>query len=138
MKIETVSVRNFRCFGPDWMEVRLQEQVTAFVGGNGSGKTALFQALTRLFGVTRTDRTVTKKDFHIAHDEEELPDGQSLEIECLLGFHAAGVLRLLFRTAQHLYLAGAASPARMCATDRWRRYPRSRGIGTRWVLGSSN
>lgn len=86
MKIETIAVRNFRCFGPEWMQVRLQEQVTAFVGGNGSGKTALFQALSRLFGVTRTDRTVTKKDFHIAHDEEELPDGQSLEIECLLGF----------------------------------------------------
>ncbi|MEE4013455.1 AAA family ATPase [Roseibium sp. FZY0029] len=86
MKIETISVRNFRCFGPEWMEVSLQEQVTAFVGGNGSGKTALFQALSRLFGVTRTDRTVTKKDFHIAHDEEELPDGRALEIECLLGF----------------------------------------------------
>lgn len=86
MKIETISVRNFRCFGPEWIEVSLQEQVTAFVGGNGSGKTALFQALSRLFGVTRTDRTVTKKDLHITHDEEALPDGQSLEIECLLGF----------------------------------------------------
>ncbi|UXM96044.1 AAA family ATPase [Bartonella sp. HY329] len=86
MKIETIAVRNFRCFGPEWIEVRLQEQVTAFVGGNGSGKTALFQALSRIFGVTRTDRTVTKKDFHIAHDEEALPNGQALEIECLLGF----------------------------------------------------
>lgn len=86
MKIETIFVRNFRCFGPEWMEVGLQQEVTAFVGGNGSGKTSLFQALSRLFGVTRTDRTVTKKDFHIAHDEEELPDGRTLEIECLLCF----------------------------------------------------
>lgn len=68
MKIENIAVRNFRCFGPDWMEVSLEEQVTAFVGGNGSGKTALFQALSRLFGVTRADRTVTKKDFHIAQN----------------------------------------------------------------------
>lgn len=86
MKIETISVRNFRCFGPNQMAICLQEQVTAFVGGNGSGKTALLQALSRLFGVTRTDRTITKKDFHIAHNEEELPDGRTLEIECLLGF----------------------------------------------------
>lgn len=86
MKIENIAVRNFRCFGPEWIEVNLQERVTAFVGGNGSGKTAFFQALSRLFGVTRTDRTVTKKDFHIAHDEEELPDGRALEIECVLGF----------------------------------------------------
>ncbi|CAM5288702.1 DNA replication and repair protein RecF [Frigidibacter albus] len=86
MKIESIAVRNFRCFGAEWMEISLQEQVTAFVGGNGSGKTALFQALSRLFGVTRADRSVTKKDFHIAQDEEELPNGRALEIECLLGF----------------------------------------------------
>ena len=86
MKIEKILVRNFRCFGPEWTELHLEEHVTAFVGGNGSGKTALFHALARLFGVTRSARTVTKNDFHIARDEEELPDGRSLEIECLLGF----------------------------------------------------
>lgn len=86
MKIENVSIRNFRCFGSEWTVLNLQEHVTALVGGNGSGKTALFQALARLFGVTRPERTVTKSDFHITHDEEELPDGRSLEIECLLGF----------------------------------------------------
>ncbi len=86
MKIEKVSVRNFRCYGPEWTELGLEEHVTAFVGGNGSGKTALFQALSRLFGVTRPERSVTKSDFHIAHDEQELPDGRSLAIECLLGF----------------------------------------------------
>lgn len=86
MKVETISVRNFRCFGPDWIEIRLQEQLTTLVGGNGSGKTALFQALLRLFGVTKTDRTITKKDFHVGHGEDELPDGRTLEIECLLCF----------------------------------------------------
>jgi len=86
MKIEKISVRNFRCFGPEWTELYLEENVTAFVGGNGSGKTALFQVLSRLFGVTRSERTITKSDFHIAPDEEELRDGRILEIECLLGF----------------------------------------------------
>ncbi len=86
MKIEKVFIRNFRCFGPQRTELDLQESVTAFVGGNGSGKTAVFQALARLFGVIRSERTVTKSDFHIANNEEELPDGRSLEIECLFGF----------------------------------------------------
>lgn len=86
MKIENIAVRIFRCFGPDWMEISLEEHVTAFVGGNGSGKTALFQAISRLFGVTRADRTVTKRDFHVAKGEEDLPDGRTLEIECLLSF----------------------------------------------------
>jgi len=86
MKIESIKLRNFRCFGPEWTELGFDEHVTAFVGGNGSGKTALFQALSRLFGITRPERSITKRDFHIARDEEELPDGRSLEIECLLGF----------------------------------------------------
>ena len=86
MRIERVSIINFRCFGPERTVIDLREKVTALVGGNGSGKTAFFQATARLFGVTRPERTVTKSDFHIARDEEELPDGRSLEIECLLGF----------------------------------------------------
>lgn len=86
MKIETIALRNFRCFGSKWVTVRLQEQVTAFVGGNGSGKTALFQALSRLFGVTKTDRTVSKKDFYIANNKEKFDDKDFLEIECILAF----------------------------------------------------
>lgn len=86
MKIETIALRNFRCFGPEWVTVRLQEQVTAFVGGNGSGKTTLFQALSRLFGGTKTDRTVSKKDFYIANNEEKFDNEDVLEIECILGF----------------------------------------------------
>jgi energy-coupling factor transporter ATP-binding protein EcfA2 len=86
MKIESVFVSNFRCFGPDGVEINIQNQVTALVGSNGSGKTALFQSLSRLFGITRSARTVTKVDFHIDHDEEAVVDGQSLIIECLLGF----------------------------------------------------
>lgn len=86
MKIETIALRNFRCFGSKWVTVRLQEQVTAFVGGNGSGKTALFQALSRLFGVTKTDRTVSKKDFYLANNKEKFDNEDVLEIECILGF----------------------------------------------------
>ena len=86
MKIEKLRLRNFRCFGPEWTELSFEQQVTAFVGGNGSGKTAFLQALSRLFGVARIERTVSKSDFHIARDEEDLADGQALEIECLLAF----------------------------------------------------
>lgn len=46
----------------------------------------LFQALARPFGVTKLERAVTKSDFHIARDEEELPDRRSRLVECLLGF----------------------------------------------------
>ena len=87
LKIETIALHNFRCFGPEWVKIRLQEQLTAFVGGNGSGKTALFLALSRLFGVTKAERTVSKKDFYIANNnKEKLENEDVLEIECILGF----------------------------------------------------
>lgn len=87
MKIETIALHNFRCFGPEWVKIRLQEQLIAFVGGNGSGKTALFLALSRLFGVTKAERTVSKKDFYIANNnKEKLENEDVLEIECILGF----------------------------------------------------
>jgi predicted ATP-dependent endonuclease of OLD family len=52
MKVEKVTLQNFRCFGPQGTKITLKSAVTAFVGANGSGKTAAFQGLSRLFGVT--------------------------------------------------------------------------------------
>lgn len=60
--------------------------MTAFVGGNGSGKTAVFQALSRLFGVTPGQRTVRLRDFHLSPNQEELESGASLSIEVIFSF----------------------------------------------------
>lgn len=86
MKIETLRMKNFRCFGPRWTTIPLEAGITAFVGGNGSGKTATFQALSRLFGVTPAQRSVLRRDFHIPRDSEELESGASLAIEVVFGF----------------------------------------------------
>ena len=87
MKIEKVYICNFRCFGPKGIKIKLERGVTAFVGNNGSGKTALFQALSRLFGVTSAQRTVRRQDFHLAADQQELqPGGATLSIEVVFSF----------------------------------------------------
>lgn len=86
MKIESVSLNNFRCFGPDATTIDFEEGVTVLVGGNGSGKTALLQALARLFGVTPGQRTVRQRDFHLALDEQELQSGATLTIDVTLAF----------------------------------------------------
>lgn len=86
MKIEGVSIKNFRCFGPNARRVRFEPSVTAFVGNNGSGKTAAFQALSRLFGVTSGQRLVRRQDFHVGVDQDELPTGTMLFVECILVF----------------------------------------------------
>lgn len=86
MKIESISIRNFRCFGPTETTIELENCVTAFVGSNGSGKTTVFQALSRLFGVTPAQRSVRRQDFHVPADQEALQSGASLSIEVILTF----------------------------------------------------
>lgn len=86
MKIENVTLRGFRCFGPEGTKIGLESEVTAFVGANGSGKTAAFQALSRLFGVTPTQRAVRRQDFHLPTGQPELVSGTTLSIEVLFSF----------------------------------------------------
>lgn len=86
MKIETLMIKNFRCFGSDGVTIPMQSDLTAFVGNNGSGKTAVFQALSRIFGITTSQRQVIKSDFHLGVADEDLPSGTVLSIDCVLGF----------------------------------------------------
>lgn len=86
MKIENVSLKGFRCFGPEGTTVPFEDGITAFVGGNGAGKTALLQALSRLFGVTPALRTVRKSDFHLLPDQQELQSGEALSVDVICSF----------------------------------------------------
>ncbi len=86
MKIEKIRIQNFRCFGSDVEELTLSEALTAIVGGNGSGKTAVLQAVSRLFGTSSTQRSIQRRDFHIPVDRQELRSGDSLFIEAVLAF----------------------------------------------------
>ena len=87
MKIESIILRNFRCFADSPVTVELAEDLTALVGANGSGKTALLTALTRLFGTTQNMRTIRHSDFHVppggATDD---PSSVDLSIEVVLIF----------------------------------------------------
>ena len=92
MKIESVTLKGFRCFGPDGATVVLHDGVTAFVGANGAGKTALLQALSRLFGVTASQRRVVARDFHVPPDRQELQSGDHFSIDVVISFpELAGV-----------------------------------------------
>lgn len=64
MRISSVTVTNFRCFGPSPTTVSLTDGITALIGANGAGKTALLLAMTRMFGVTSQQRMVVYSDFH--------------------------------------------------------------------------
>ena len=86
MHIERIFLRNFRCFGPLGTEIPLAPSLTAFVGINGSGKTAVMQAFQRLFGLTSEQRRLRRRDFHVPADEKALLTERRLELEVILSF----------------------------------------------------
>lgn len=81
MLITQVVIQNFRCFGSDRTLVDLDE-LTALVGTNGCGKTAVLQALSRLFGISAGDRTIEADDFHLpkGKSRDELKHGEQLQL----------------------------------------------------------
>lgn len=87
MKIKSIILRNFRCFGDSPTIVEFSEDITALVGANGSGKTALLAALTRLFGTTQNLRTVRRSDFHVPQGGvTQAPSAVELSIEVVVVF----------------------------------------------------
>lgn len=86
MKISRITISNFRCFGPEPVDIDLSNS-TCLVGANGSGKSAILTAICRLFGVSGAERTIVKGDFHIPLDsEDEEVEERSLSIEVRLEF----------------------------------------------------
>lgn len=86
MRIKRLKISNFRCFGDGPTTVDLDD-LTALIGLNGSGKTAVLLALAKLFGVRTSERTLERSDFHIppAVDESDIEE-LSLWIEAILDF----------------------------------------------------
>ncbi|MBF2014279.1 MAG: AAA family ATPase [Rivularia sp. T60_A2020_040] len=68
MKIESITLKGFRCFGNTPTTVNLSEEITALIGANGSGKTALLEAMSRVFGITNKQRTIISTDFYAFAD----------------------------------------------------------------------
>lgn len=86
MKIESLTLQNFRCFGTNPQTFSLSEDITAFVGSNGTGKTAAMQALLRMFGISEEQRRIRRQDFHVPRDEKIPPQQRDLVIEAILVF----------------------------------------------------
>jgi len=69
MHIESITITNFRCFGPEPTTITLGPDITALIGANGAGKSSFIEALRRAFGITRQERTLTRADVHFGPDE---------------------------------------------------------------------
>jgi len=85
VKIESLKIRGFKSF-KDITEVDLNK-LTAFIGSNGSGKTAVLESLSRLFSTSKSLRSIQTTDFYIPLDEKlEDQEERSLSIEVKLAF----------------------------------------------------
>lgn len=69
MHIESLRLRNFRCFGDEAQTISFDPALTAVVGANGAGKTAIIAALQKLFATRAEDRRLTREDVHFGPDE---------------------------------------------------------------------
>ncbi len=85
MKIKSLAVKNFRSFGPKATTIDL-DNLTAFVGSNGCGKSTVLQALARIFGITGAERTLNQGDFHVPRQKPDNPEPIELLIEARIEF----------------------------------------------------
>lgn len=90
MKIESLTLQNFRCFGPEPQTLSLSDDITALVGSNGTGKTAAMQALLRMFGISEEQRRIRRQDFHVPREEKTPSKQRELVIEAILAFPELG------------------------------------------------
>ncbi|MFA5952598.1 MAG: AAA family ATPase [Hyphomicrobium sp.] len=98
MKIANIQLWGFRCFGAAVplptdqhpaapIKIDFDDGITALIGRNGSGKSALLTALQRLFGETRDERSIRQEDFFVAPGQTlEAQAQRSLIIEAVVIF----------------------------------------------------
>lgn len=85
MFIERLTLTNFRSFGVE-TSIDLTPGLTTFIGANGSGKTAVMQALQRLFGITGEQRRIRRQDFHVPATEDAISLQRHFSLEAILAF----------------------------------------------------
>lgn len=81
MKLSALRINNFQSFGPYEAEIRFEDDITYLLGPNGSGKTAVLQALARLFSPIQSQRTVQVSDFHRPMDKINYVEQDWLDTE---------------------------------------------------------
>lgn len=92
MKITKLRLRNFQSFGSTPTTIDLAD-LTYVLGPNGSGKTAVLEALSRMFSPVAPQRKIQLSDFHVpigSSMAEVQDEGPALWIEVDVEFAEAG------------------------------------------------
>jgi putative ATP-dependent endonuclease of OLD family len=126
VRIQTITIQGFRCFGPKPHEIEINGDLTAIVGPNASGKTAVLQALCKMFGITGAQRTVRRSDFHLAPGvppDDRSPRSLMIEVTLALPELAKGsaTAQTVAPAFRHMQIAGpqATPVCRMRLEAQW-------------------
>ncbi|AMO67331.1 MULTISPECIES: ATP-dependent nuclease [Spongiibacteraceae] len=97
MHIESLSLRNFRCFGDVATTIQFQPGITGFVGDNGAGKSSALEALKRLFSPLSSERQLRKADVHfgVGEDSQSVAEREII-IDVVFGFSSPDVIPHVF------------------------------------------
>lgn len=89
MKITQMEIKGFKSFDIVGQTINI-DSFTSLIGGNGTGKTAVLLALTRMFGVKSSDRIITIDDFYVPPGDE-IEDQSERELSICLKFEFANL-----------------------------------------------
>ncbi|MDQ0628235.1 AAA family ATPase [Pantoea agglomerans] len=87
MKITQMEIKGFKSFDIVGQTINI-DSFTSLIGGNGTGKTAVLLALTRMFGVKSSDRIITIDDFYVPPGDE-IEDQSERELSICVKFEFA-------------------------------------------------
>ncbi|WP_293617385.1 AAA family ATPase [Ponticaulis sp.] len=97
MHIESLSIRNFKCFGNQPAKTTINPGLMGLVGDNGAGKSAILEALKRLFSPIANERRIQKADVHFGHGEDSQSiDEREVVIDVVFGFKNADAIPHVF------------------------------------------
>ncbi|EAO2083287.1 DUF2813 domain-containing protein [Salmonella enterica] len=86
MKITQMEIKGFKSFDNVGQTININS-FTSLIGGNGTGKTAVLLALTRMFGVKSSDRIIQFDDFYVPPgDEIDTQDERELSVRVKFEF----------------------------------------------------
>ncbi|HBC7780566.1 TPA: AAA family ATPase [Escherichia coli] len=86
MKITQMEIKGFKSFDNVGQTININS-FTSLIGGNGTGKTAVLLALTRMFGVKSSERIIQVDDFYVPPgDEIDTQDERELSVRVKFEF----------------------------------------------------